>query len=126
MRIVLALIISAFMTAALAQQNQPTEDKPVDKPKATASKEKKKEPGTPAPAPDKAAEKSAEPAKQDGEATDKEEHYDVTEVAPIVTHHQLAINGKTLSYTATTGRLPLKRDDGKIEAEMFFVAYTLD
>jgi len=31
-----------------------------------------------------------------------------------------------LKYTATTGRLPLKRGDGKIEAEMFFVAYTLD
>ena len=33
---------------------------------------------------------------------------------------------KLLKYTATTGRLPLKRGDGKIEAEMFFVAYTLD
>jgi carboxypeptidase C (cathepsin A) len=31
-----------------------------------------------------------------------------------------------LNYTATVGRLPLKRGDGKIEAEMFFVAYTLD
>ncbi|HYM05297.1 MAG TPA: peptidase S10, partial [Terriglobales bacterium] len=35
-------------------------------------------------------------------------------------------DGKLLKYTATTGRLPLKRGDGKIEAEMFFVAYTLD
>ncbi len=44
----------------------------------------------------------------------------------MVTHHQITVNGKTLAYTATTGRLPLKRPDGKIEAEMFFVAYTLD
>ena len=29
-------------------------------------------------------------------------------------------------YTATTGRLPIKRGDGKILAEMFFVAYSLD
>ena len=33
---------------------------------------------------------------------------------------------QVLKYTATTGRLPIKRGDGKIEAEMFFVAYTLD
>jgi carboxypeptidase C (cathepsin A) len=43
-----------------------------------------------------------------------------------VTHHQTTVNGKVLHYTATTGRLPIKRGDGKIEAEMFFVAYTLD
>lgn len=36
------------------------------------------------------------------------------------------MNGKLLHYTATAGRLPIKRADGKIEAEMFFVAYTLD
>ena len=34
--------------------------------------------------------------------------------------------GKLLKYTATAGRLPIKRGDGKIEAEMFYVAYTLD
>ena len=44
----------------------------------------------------------------------------------MVTHHQITLNGKALNYTATTGRLPIKRGDGKIEAEMFFVAYTLD
>jgi carboxypeptidase C (cathepsin A) len=47
-------------------------------------------------------------------------------VAPVVTHHQIGVNGKLLHYMATTGRLPIKRADGKIEAEMFFVAYTLD
>src|SRR5207245_7021332 len=60
-----------------------------------------------------------------GADKDKEE-YDVSEVAPIVTHHQVTLDGKLLKYTATAGRLPIKRGDGKIEAEMFFVAYTLD
>ena len=60
------------------------------------------------------------------EAAEKEEHFDVTEVAPVVTHHQITLQGKPLRYTATAGRLPIKRADGKIEAEMFFVAYTLD
>jgi carboxypeptidase C (cathepsin A) len=58
--------------------------------------------------------------------TEKEAKYDMTEVAPVVSRHQVAVNGQTLRYTATAGRLPIKRDDGKIEAEMFFVAYTLD
>jgi carboxypeptidase C (cathepsin A) len=57
---------------------------------------------------------------------DKEEHYDMTEAAPVVTHHQITVDGKLLKYTATAGRLPIKRGDGRIEAEMFYVAYTAD
>ena len=137
MRIVFALMISVFMAAAaVAQQNQSSQDKPTENPKQAASKEKKpkKEQPTPAPAmpetkPSESASKPGEPTKPDSaEATDKDkdEHYDVTEAPPVITHHQIAVNGKTLSYTATAGRLPIKRGDGKIEAEMFFVAYTLD
>ncbi|MGO8795046.1 MAG: S10 family peptidase [Candidatus Sulfotelmatobacter sp.] len=68
---------------------------------------------------------SAPPTSSDKEK-DKEEHFDMTEAAPVETHHQITIEGKLLKYTASTGRLPIKRDDGKIEAEMFYVAYTLD
>ena len=57
---------------------------------------------------------------------DKEEHYDMAEVPPVVTHHQITVDGKVLKYTATAGRLPSKRGDGKCEAEMFYVAYALD
>src|SRR5689334_3804362 len=57
---------------------------------------------------------------------DKEEHFDMTEMPPVVTHHQITVEGKALKYTATAGRLPIKRGDGKIEAEMFYVAYTTD
>ena len=57
---------------------------------------------------------------------EKEEHFDVTEVPPVITHHQITVDGKLLRYTATAGRLPIKREDGKIDAEMFFVAYTLE
>ena len=125
------------MTAAVvAQQNQSSQDKTTENPKQSVSKEKKpkKEQPTPAPAapetkPSESASKPVEPTKPDSaEATDKDkdEHYDVAEVPPVITHHQAAVNGKTLSYTATAGRLPIKRGDGKIEAEMFFVAYTVD
>ena len=137
MRIIFALMISVFMAAAaVAQQEQSSQDKATENPKQAASKEKKpkKEQPTPAPAmpetkPSESASKPGEPTKPDSaEATDKDkdEHYDVTEVPPVITHHQIAVNGKTLSYTATAGRLPIQRGDGKIEAEMFFVAYTLD
>jgi carboxypeptidase C (cathepsin A) len=52
--------------------------------------------------------------------------FDMTEVPPVVTRHSVTIDRNVLKYTATTGRLPIKRSDGQIEAEIFFVAYTLD
>ena len=53
-------------------------------------------------------------------------HFDMTEAAPVVTHHEIRVEGKPLRYAATAGRLPIKDAEGKIEAEMFFAAYTLD
>lgn len=126
----LAVLLFALcmMPLAMAQQDQSNET-PDNAKQSASQKDKNKKLVT---ASDKSSEsgkpesgKPAEGAKSE-EATDKEEHYDVSEVPPVVTHRQLSLNGKTLSYTATAGRLPLKRGDGKIEAEMFFVAYTLD
>ena len=48
------------------------------------------------------------------------------EEKPVVTHHKITIGAKTLAYTATTGRMAIKNDQGHIEAQMFYVAYTLD
>jgi carboxypeptidase C (cathepsin A) len=127
---ILAVLFFVGLTIPFAvaqqEQSQPTTS---ENTKQAAAKSPKKQ-ATPAPAatPEKPAEsgrlESAKP--ESNEATDKEEHYDVAEVPPVITHHQATVNGKTFSYTATTGRLPIKREDGKIEAEMFFVAYTLD
>jgi carboxypeptidase C (cathepsin A) len=101
--------------AAFAQQSDAPKKEKEKKPAETQAANKPPE------APPAADENKPEPGKDD-----KEEHYDVKEVPPIVSHHQMTVNGRALSYTATTGRLPIKRGDGKIEAEMFFVAYTLD
>ena len=131
MRFVLALIIGLLVSIAGAAQ-QSSQETPADNPKQGAKKKesRKEQPSpTPATAESKPAESSAKPAeasKPESPESDKEEHYDVAEVPPVVTHHQLSLNGKTVAYTATAGRLPIKRGDGKIEAEMFFVAYTLD
>ena len=127
---VFTVLFLAILTTPwiLAQPQQSTDAAPdTAKPAETRAKDKAKK--EPAPAnPDKPeAARPGEPSKSE-EVTDKdkEEHFDVAEVPPVITHHQIALNGKTLNYTATTGRLPLKRADGKIEGEMFFVAYTLD
>jgi carboxypeptidase C (cathepsin A) len=134
--VVSSLLICSFCFFALAQQTTPPDNAPAAPSKSDSPKSKKTKPEpapqTPAPAtaqpaPPPPPEPPKEPEKPAaGQAKDETEHYDMTEVAPVVTHHQLTLDGKVLRYTATTGRLPIKRGDGKIRAEMFFVAYTLD
>jgi carboxypeptidase C (cathepsin A) len=129
MRSLFAVILAATLaTSAIAQQQQ------------ASSNEQQQQQSQP---PKKPAKQSQQPAKQEEQAAKptepappqpepkagddkKEEHFDMTEIAPVVTHHQISLDGKTLKYTATAGRLPVKRGDGKIEAEMFFVAYSVD
>jgi carboxypeptidase C (cathepsin A) len=49
------------------------------------------------------------------------------ETSPIVTHHEIHVGGRVLRYTATTGLMPIRNtDNDEIEANIFFVAYTLD
>jgi len=38
----------------------------------------------------------------------------------------LRLDGREIRYTATTGTLPIRLDDGRVAARMFFVAYTKD
>jgi carboxypeptidase C (cathepsin A) len=42
------------------------------------------------------------------------------------TSHAVTLNGRDIKYTATAGTLPIRLDDGKVVARMFFVAYTKD
>src|SRR4051794_716543 len=48
------------------------------------------------------------------------------EEKPSVTRHRMTLRGKMLEYTATAARMPIKNEQGHAEAEMFYVAYTLD
>jgi len=41
-----------------------------------------------------------------------------------LSHQSLDVRGKMLRYTATAGTLPLTDDAGKVEANIFFIAYT--
>src|SRR5438270_11433877 len=69
-------------------------------------------PPPPAPAPAPTPPPAAAPKKEDEK--------------PIVTKHSIQLGGKTLSYTVTTGLMPIKTDTGEVEAHMFFMAYTVD
>src|SRR5271165_1260522 len=129
--IVTVALVCALASGGVAQQNssndQPKEKKAKNSEPAARNQENK---------PGQTAEKTAQPnpppeekatAPKPGTDKDKDkEEFDVSEVPPVFTHHQITLDGKVLKYTATTGRLPIKRGDDKIEAEMFFVAYTLD
>jgi carboxypeptidase C (cathepsin A) len=45
---------------------------------------------------------------------------------PSVTHHQLTVDGKSISYTATAGYMPVRDKDNKLLAKIFYVAYSGD
>jgi carboxypeptidase C (cathepsin A) len=127
-RFFVVLLIATLASLAAAQQNE-NQQTPQAQPSAQQKKQQKTPQQQKPEEPAKATEPTpAQPSPQEPKAGEdkKEEHYDMTEVPPVVTHHQMTLDGKVLKYTATTGRLPIKRGDGKIQAEMFFVAYTLD
>src|SRR5574337_112553 len=48
------------------------------------------------------------------------------EQPPVQTQHQITLGRKKLNYHVTTGMMPLKTEAGEIEANIFFMAYTLD
>jgi carboxypeptidase C (cathepsin A) len=128
-RVVMILAISCALICSVAAQQTDSSQKPDEKKSKSepASKEKDKKANSEKSSDSKTT-VTVDEQKSDGPkpGTGEKEEYDVSEVAPVVTHHQMTVDGKLLRYTATTGRLPIKRGDGKIQAEMFFVAYSLD
>ena len=56
----------------------------------------------------------------------KDDKPEIKEEAPIASAHELALGDDTLAYQATVGKMPLKDVDGKIAAQIFYTAYTLD
>ena len=120
-----AVFVFVFcLTCHVSFAQQPDTSKPAPK-KQTPTPPAEKAAET-APKPETPPERPAIRETPGDRDKDKEEHYDMTEVPPVVTHHQITVDGRPLRYTATAGRLPIKRGDGKIEAEMFYLAYTLD
>jgi carboxypeptidase C (cathepsin A) len=82
-------------------------------------KEDQKPPDSPVQATEKGQSKPASEAQKPTE-TQKE-------TPPIVTHHDIRVGSRVLHYTATTGLMPIRNSENdEVEANIFFVAYTLD
>ena len=133
-RTLLALVMVFLASAVLAQEpsgppertpNRKSSAQTTESPSQTPAEhpqheEREAKPSTPPSQPE-----PAQPGGAPGEGL-RPMHFDMTEVPPVVTQHEMRVNGNLLKYTATVGRLPIKDAEGKIEAEMFFEAYTLD
>src|SRR5215831_9799930 len=91
------LFLAALWLHPAVSAAQATEAAP-EKPAADKEKEKEKKP--------------AEPEKP--------------EPKPAVAQHEIRVDGKPLKYTSTAGYLAMKDEEGKLKANVFFVAYTKD
>jgi carboxypeptidase C (cathepsin A) len=56
----------------------------------------------------------------------REENAGPNEEKTSQTTHTLRLDGRDIKCTATAGTLPIRAEDGKVAARMFFVAYTKD
>jgi carboxypeptidase C (cathepsin A) len=79
------------------------------------------------------AEQDTSDKKQDTNGAEAVDKPDETKVPPahhddavVTTSHSIQVDGSTLEYTATAGRMVLKEDDDTKKASLFFTAYTLD
>jgi carboxypeptidase C (cathepsin A) len=126
------VLVCAFLALSLAGFAQPQAPPPERVQKASPAQ--KIAPPGPSTEPPLQEAKPGRPEQQiqrapetpEGERPQRFMRFDMTEIPPVVTHHEIKVEGKALRYTATAGRLPIKDADGTIDAEMFFVAYTLD
>ncbi len=88
----------------------------------------------PNPRPEAAAREQAardDDERQDERASDdkgkkEKEEKEKPEEPPVVTSHELRVGTKVLKYKVTTGFMPLKNEEGKTEARIFFMAYVAD
>lgn len=76
----------------------------------------------------KPVEKGAQTVEKSGKLPgDSEKSVPAKEEPPVVTHHEMHVGGRALRYTATAGYMPIRNEEGtEVEANIFFVAYTLD
>jgi carboxypeptidase C (cathepsin A) len=61
-----------------------------------------------------------------GEKQPGKSKYEVHVTKPVVTKHEVTVEGREISYTATAGQLPIMNDAGETEAQIFFIAYAVN
>src|SRR5215831_12223404 len=73
-----------------------------------------------------AQQRGQNPAQQQAAQPGGREYAGPAEEKTSQTPHTIRLDGREIKYTATAGTLPIRGDDGKIQARMFYVAYTKD
>ena len=71
-------------------------------------------------------EAAAKPAEKPAEKPKEEKKTPTPEERTVQTKHSVRIGGQEIKYTATTGTILLKLEDGTPKASIFYVAYTRD
>jgi len=61
-----------------------------------------------------------------GEKQPEKDSFASPPTKPVTTRHEVVVGGKEISYSATAGQLPIMNDVGETEAQIFFIAYTVD
>ena len=122
------LLLLVFALPSFAQQSKPPRER-VQKtaPAPTTQQAPGDQPPQPATPETESRERRPERATEagsEGADSTRNFHFDMAEQPAVQTHHQVTIGGRSLHYTATTGRLPIKDAEGKAQAEMFYVAGT--
>ena len=100
MKKLLCAVLTALLVAgsAFGQQTESPKNPTKNKPPATPQSQEK--PAETTPKPEATPEQKPAIRETSGDKDkdkDKEEHFDVAEVPPVVTHHQITVDGKTLS-----------------------------
>ncbi|MFW5748199.1 MAG: S10 family peptidase [Chloroflexota bacterium] len=72
------------------------------------------------------SDQSDQDEKKNGEENGKKHAALAEETPPVETQHTLKLADRTLRYKAAAGMLPIKNETDEIQAQMFFVAYTLE
>ena len=73
-----------------------------------------------------AAAAGAKPSKSGAPASTAAKESSPSDTTPVVTHHEITVDGKSLRYTVTTGMIPLRNETGEVEARIFFMAYNAE
>ena len=76
--------------------------------------------------PQPSAQQAQRPAEAGSQPQGREEYAGPAEEKVSQTSHNVRLDGREMKYTATAGTLPIRLDDGRVAARMFFVAYTKD
>ncbi|HET7618068.1 MAG TPA: hypothetical protein VFK20_06120 [Vicinamibacterales bacterium] len=115
-RFALLATFVAFSFAPLQAQQRPRPAQPAPA----------QQPQQAQPAPQPPAQPSTPAAERGDRSQRQEEHAGPAEEKTSQTSHTVTVNGREIKYTATAGTLPIRLDDGKVAARMFYVAYTKD